>query len=481
MAEWWEVAGKTCLAAFQAINAASYAASLVNLADPGTDDAWTEAGKEPAFAAETGWTSDGSKFLRFGIAPTRTMTLLVRYAGYTSGNYYLAGYRESPWTDAFCLNVGFNETISFFRGEASSSPVNTQAAGVIGLASVDAYVDGTLVATLTDNGTDPGSGETFIFARKAVSDSTAFIGSIQAVALYTTALSAGEMATVMAAMAALSYAPPPVDYPDPADVRAGLVYNSETQTGTLDLPAVGDVRAGVTFGAAAEFTGTLGLPAEAEVESGVGYGEDDTEFTGTLVVGSDWTDGEKEQIRQALGITGAVAATTGTGNLDTVQTNVGDLATDAEVAAAVRVELATELANVDAAVSSRAVPGDAMALTSGERTTLAQSIGAYLTSLTAYLSAIAAAVWAYATRTITASSAGAIAYTYTLTSTVGGTAIAQADVWVTTDEAGNNVVAAGTTSDLGTVTFYLDAGDYYLWRAKAGYTFTNPTEIEVTA
>jgi hypothetical protein len=97
------------------------------------------------------------------------------------------------------------------------------------------------------------------------------------------------------------------------------------------------------------------------------------------------------------------------------------------------------------------------------------------------LDAIAEAVWAYATRTITASSAGAIAYTYTLTSTVGGTAIAQADVWVTTDEAGNNVVAAGTTSDLGTVTFYLDAGDYYLWRAKAGYTFTNPTEIEVTA
>jgi len=96
------------------------------------------------------------------------------------------------------------------------------------------------------------------------------------------------------------------------------------------------------------------------------------------------------------------------------------------------------------------------------------------------LDAIAESVWAYATRTITASSAGAIEYAYTLTSSVDGTPIAQADVWVTTDEAGNNVVAAGSTSDLGAITVYLDPGIYYFWRAKAGWTFTNP-DTEVVA
>ena len=55
--------------------------------------------------------------------------------------------------------------------------------------------------------------------------------------------------------------------------------------GTYFATAVGDVEAGVTFGAERAETGTLGLPAVGEVESGVGYGEDDTEFTGTLAAG----------------------------------------------------------------------------------------------------------------------------------------------------------------------------------------------------
>jgi len=53
-----------------------------------------------------------------------------------------------------------------------------------------------------------------------------------------------------------------------------------------------------------------------------------------------------------------------------------------------------------------------------------------------------------------------------------------ASVWVSTDVAGSNVVASGVTNALGKVTFYLDAGTYYIWSQKAGYDFTNP-DIEV--
>lgn len=55
------------------------------------------------------------------------------------------------------------------------------------------------------------------------------------------------------------------------------------------------------------------------------------------------------------------------------------------------------------------------------------------------------------------------------------------DVWVTTDEAGTDVIA-GTikTNSSGQVTFMLDAGTYYIWRQLGGYNFTNPQEYEVT-
>ena len=74
--------------------------------------------------------------------------------------------------------------------------------------------------------------------------------------------------------------------------------------------------------------------------------------------------------------------------------------------------------------------------------------------------------------------AGAVPFTYTVTSTSGGTPIAGASVWVTTDSGGANVIASGTTNVLGVVTFYLQSGTYYVWRQLAGYTFQNP-DLEV--
>lgn len=59
-----------------------------------------------------------------------------------------------------------------------------------------------------------------------------------------------------------------------------------------------------------------------------------------------------------------------------------------------------------------------------------------------------------------------------------GNPIANADVWVTTDIGGTNIIRKSTTDDAGKVTFFLDAGTYYYWRSAPGYTFSNPdTEI----
>lgn len=73
---------------------------------------------------------------------------------------------------------------------------------------------------------------------------------------------------------------------------------------------------------------------------------------------------------------------------------------------------------------------------------------------------------------------GATTWTYTVTDADSGLPIADVDVWVTTDEAGNNVVASGRSNANGMVTFYLDNGTVYVWRQKSGYNFTNPdTEV----
>jgi hypothetical protein len=74
--------------------------------------------------------------------------------------------------------------------------------------------------------------------------------------------------------------------------------------------------------------------------------------------------------------------------------------------------------------------------------------------------------------------AGAITWIYTLTRSDTGLPIADADVWVSTDVAGANVVASGRTNQNGVVTFHLDAGTVYIWRQKSGFNFVNPdTEV----
>ncbi len=76
--------------------------------------------------------------------------------------------------------------------------------------------------------------------------------------------------------------------------------------------------------------------------------------------------------------------------------------------------------------------------------------------------------------------AGAITWTYTLTSSAGSVPIADADVWVTSDTGGTIVLASGRTDQNGVVTFYLDAGTIYVFRQKTGFNFNNPQTLVVT-
>ena len=75
---------------------------------------------------------------------------------------------------------------------------------------------------------------------------------------------------------------------------------------------------------------------------------------------------------------------------------------------------------------------------------------------------------------------GGSGWSYTVTDSVTGQPIPECEVWATTDASGSNVVSHGYTNPAGTVTFYLPAGVYYLWRRKSGYVFSNPDVEAVT-
>jgi len=61
-----------------------------------------------------------------------------------------------------------------------------------------------------------------------------------------------------------------------------------------------------------------------------------------------------------------------------------------------------------------------------------------------------------------------------------GTRIPGAEVWITDDAAGQNMVAGIlSTNDLGYADFRLSAGTYYVWRAHEDYTFANPQVLTI--
>lgn len=75
---------------------------------------------------------------------------------------------------------------------------------------------------------------------------------------------------------------------------------------------------------------------------------------------------------------------------------------------------------------------------------------------------------------------GAITWTHTETRTDTGQPNADVAVWVTTDLAGANKIANGTTDQNGNVVFCLDPGQVYIWRQKSGFNFTNPLSVVIS-
>lgn len=196
----WYTAGgaPTPVAAYQPIGAASLAASYVNLANPGTNDA--APGTAPTWAAGTGWTFNGtSQYLNTGITPTAGYSAIVRFSGSSADVAMIVGAtgyfgiwpQYSPGTGYYQVGAGFQSTTgktsgvmcTVGNGASSQGYYNGAADGAAFTATSPAFGPITIAGT---NGFWP--------------------GDVQAVAIYNTALTAGQVAAITSAMQALPVA-----------------------------------------------------------------------------------------------------------------------------------------------------------------------------------------------------------------------------------------------------------------------------------
>ena len=200
---WWVVAGKTCVAAYCPKGAASYAASLVNLANPGTYDA--APGVAPTWASATGWTGNGSSMYLTtgGLVPVATGTVLLRFSGATSDGA-LYGFWDNAATYQEFGYQRYLGTFYYASGAYIAGTHPTDHAGVIAIADRTCYLNGAPDKTLGAS-TLP-SCTIYLLARyESGSGMAGFFSaaSIQAFAIYSDTLTAVQVSTVSSAMAAL--------------------------------------------------------------------------------------------------------------------------------------------------------------------------------------------------------------------------------------------------------------------------------------
>lgn len=197
--DWWlsgGVSSADCVLAYAPKGADDFTAARLNLNNVGVLDAIT--GVAPAWNASTGWSFDGTQYLRTQYsANSVSHTLMVRFANVSaSGSDYRIGNSNNYVAPRFSgnqrgyVNGGFNFV-------AATSNIT---AGTMAVAGANCYLDGAADGTLTTS--LAGSFEYIVGARAAIPDQP-LIGDILAYALYSRVLTAGEIAALHTAMMAL--------------------------------------------------------------------------------------------------------------------------------------------------------------------------------------------------------------------------------------------------------------------------------------
>ena len=196
---WWLAGGISAanvVAAYQPKGAASLAASYVNLANPGTNNLTAPAA--PTWNAATGWTFAAAR-LEAALTVQQAWTVIVR--AQATGNGLAGGYGR-----LWAARAGTYECIprsaapsAYFVNGGAITTANVTTNAVFCIANDTAYVNGVAVGTITLSALSAGN---LFFGAQHTGGQT-FSGTLQAAMIANSTLTAGQVATLSAAMAAL--------------------------------------------------------------------------------------------------------------------------------------------------------------------------------------------------------------------------------------------------------------------------------------
>lgn len=196
---WWEAGGTTgVVAAYQPKGAADYAASKINIANPGIFNATD--GSAAGWNISTGWIFGSGRYLVTGIIPLSTWTALIRCDMITDP---IALFGISAASSLFRVYANFGGQA--YYGNGDQTPFSPGfSSGVIGFSGLLAYRNGVFDGTISGVGYAGTLLDVFIGCQNEDGTPSAFsTNSTQAFVIYNNTLSAPKIAAVSAAMALL--------------------------------------------------------------------------------------------------------------------------------------------------------------------------------------------------------------------------------------------------------------------------------------
>jgi len=210
---WWLAGGVSpldCVAAYQGKGASSYAASKVNLHNPGVYD--LSEGNPPTWEADRGWyfgdSSGKVAYLNTGIVPDdRDWTYLVQFSDYSGGDSWndLFGFKNS--TDDLMVSINPNRysSVLYTNGTSFTSVRPESDGGNLAIAGGAGFRDGVREASsIADWGGKSNTLSVYLGAKNR--DGAPFAklyAYVIAFVVYSAVLSDAQVAAVAAAMAAL--------------------------------------------------------------------------------------------------------------------------------------------------------------------------------------------------------------------------------------------------------------------------------------
>ena len=203
---WWLAGGisaANCVAAYQAKGAASYAASKVNLANPGTYNA-ADGEAYPTWDDTNGWkfVSASQQYLKTGITPNNmNWSAIIRLSNVPVGDQWAFGYYT---TQGFGLEPRFKPSAiistCYYNGGLVYSYADRES-GIWAIAKNQGYYNGSPDGTTWSQSTHT-AGEVWIGDVSGIYRRY-FGGYIQAFALYNATITAEQVSALTTAINAL--------------------------------------------------------------------------------------------------------------------------------------------------------------------------------------------------------------------------------------------------------------------------------------